>query len=76
MITINDLKQKYIEYLYDMELSRLSVLELQTYGNALRVADEISKPSYAESMTALFSQINAMKGCACKAEDRAVELDG
>lgn len=76
MTTINDLKQKYIEHLYDVELSRLSMLDLQTYGNAVRAADEMSKPSYAESMTTMLARIGAMNSCATRIDDKAAILDG
>lgn len=45
MITIEELKQKYIDYLYDMKLSTLNMMDLQSYGYAVKLADEMSKPT-------------------------------
>lgn len=71
MITIEELKQKYIDYLYDMKLSTLNMMDLQSYGYAVKLADEMSKPTYAESMATIMSSM-----CACKADDKAVITDG
>lgn len=71
MITSVELKQKYIDYLYDMKLSTLSLSDLQSYGYAVKLADEMSKPTYAESMAAMMSSM-----CACKANNKVVTADG
>lgn len=71
MITSVELKQKYIDYLYDMKLSALSLSDLQTYGYAVKLADEMSKPTYAESMATIMSSM-----CACKANNKVVTADG
>lgn len=76
MITIEELKQKYIDYLYDMKLSALSMSDLHSYGYAVKLADEMSKPTYAESMAAMMASIGGNAMCACKAEDKAVTPDG
>lgn len=71
MITTEELKQKYIDCLYDVKLSALSMPDLHSYGYAVKLADEMSKPTYAESMAAMMSSM-----CACKANNKAVSTDG
>lgn len=76
MITIEELKQKYIVHLYDMNLSTLNMTELQSYGYAVKLADDMNKPTYAESMAAMMASIGNNGMCACKAEDKAVSVNG
>lgn len=63
MATFEDLKQKYFDHLEGIDLSALSMAELETYGGILRNIDEMLKPSYTEQMAAL------MMGCTCKREE-------
>lgn len=63
MITFEDIKQKYLDHLAEINLTELSMSDLATYGCILRNVDEMLKPSYAEQMAGL------MMGCACKKEE-------
>lgn len=76
MITIEELKQKYIDHLYDMNLSALNMMDLQSYGYAVKLADDMSKPTYVESMAAMMATIGNNGMCSCKAEDKAVSVNG
>lgn len=76
MITIEELKQRYIDYLYDMKLSTLNMMDLQSYGYAVKLVDEMCKPTYAESMAAMMATIRDSAMISCKADDKAVVTDG
>ena len=45
MATFKDVKEKYIDYLMDMDLNKMSVMDLSTYGLILKTVDEMEKPS-------------------------------
>lgn len=53
--TVKDVKQKLIDYLYDVKLDALNISDLYTYSQAVRVADEMEKPDYMEAMTSMLS---------------------
>ena len=64
MATFKDVKEKYIDYLMDMDLNKMSVMDLSTYGLILKTVDEMEKPNYAESITSMMASL--MPVCAGK----------
>ena len=61
MNTLKDLKQRFIDYLMDMDLNKLDMSGLSTYGYILKNLDEMEKPGYAEALGLAFGSMNAMK---------------
>lgn len=56
MATYKELKQKYIDHLMGMDLDKMSVVDLYTYGGILKTINEMEQPNYAEAMTAVLAQ--------------------
>lgn len=60
MKTAKELKERFVEHLYDMKLDSMSVQELYTYGSIVKGVDEMEKPSYAEMMAEICKSGYAM----------------
>lgn len=57
MATYKELKQKYIDHLMEMDLDKMSVVDLYTYAGILKTINEMELPNYAEAMAAVLAQI-------------------
>lgn len=53
MKTAKELKERFIDHLYDIKLDSMSVQDLSTYGYIIKTVDEMEKPSYTEMMADL-----------------------
>lgn len=53
MYTKNDLRQRLIDYLYTVDLSKMNMQDLNSYAFAVKTVSEISELGYAELMSTL-----------------------
>lgn len=49
-MTAKSLRQGIAKHLKDMDKSKMSLLDLQTYTYIVKLLDEMEKPSYAETL--------------------------
>ncbi len=50
MKSLKDLKQRYIDHLYSLDLKRMDVAALNIFGYILKTLDDMEKPSYQEML--------------------------
>lgn len=60
MKTAKELKERFVEHLYDMKLDSMNMQDLSTYGYIIKTIDEMEKPSYAEMMAEICKSGYAM----------------
>lgn len=61
MYTLKDLKQRFIDYLMAMDLDKLDMSALNSYSFILKALDDMEKPGYAESLSAIMGSIVTTK---------------
>lgn len=53
MKTAKELKERFIDHLYDMKLDSMNAQDLYTYGCIVKGVDDMEKPDYRELMANL-----------------------
>lgn len=54
MVTLKDLKHRFMDYLSKMDFDKMDMGTIQSYAYVLKTIDEMEKPGYAESIALAF----------------------
>lgn len=66
MATYNEVKQRFIDYLAEINLDKLNMMDLSVYSGILRTIYDTDRPDYMETLTKALSATSGL--CACKSE--------
>lgn len=58
MRTIKDLKNDLVDHLMNIDKTKLSMMDLKTYGEIVRLVDEMDKPDLSERWADMLKTVN------------------
>lgn len=64
-MTVTELKQQFVDYLYSMDKNKMSMMDLSAYSSILRTLLDTERPDLSASCMEVLKNIYAAKAPVC-----------